>query len=484
MPRPDAGLLTIELAEASPVALHRQLADGLRARMADGRLGPGQRLPSTRALAADLGVARGTVVAAYDQLQAEGYLAARTGAGTFVADALPEAFFLRARPAAPPTDAAEAEPPVVSARARAVAQAAAPYDIPGPVRPLRPCLAPLDRFPTEAWARRTAATVRELPTEALGYGDPQGYGPLREALAGYLGAARGVRCTADQIVVTGGSQQALRLVAQVLLDAGDRAWVESPGYGGVRAALADVGAEAVAVPVDDEGLVVAEGVRRAPGARLAVVAPAHQFPLGVTLSHARRAALLDWAETRGGWIVEDDYDGEYRYDGPPLATLHALDPRRVLYVGTVSKVLAPALRIGYVVAPPGLVGPLVRAKAAADGHGPTLAQATLAGFIADGSFGRHLRRMRRAAASHRDVLVDALREGGLDVTPPVAGLHLHLPLPPTPPADLVVERAAAKGVTVVAAQGERGAGLALGFAAFRAGQIRWAVRQLLDVLGA
>jgi len=400
----------------------------------------------------------------------------------FVADALPEAFFLTANDR-PPTP--EKTPPQISQRSRAVEVTTAPYDVPGPIRPLRPCLAPLDLFPRERWARPSSTVVRELPVEAFGYGDPQGYGPLREAIAGYLGTARGVRCSAAQVIITGGSQQALRLAAQVLLDVGDAVWVENPGYCGVRSALAAVGASAVPIPVDQDGLVVAEGVRLSPEARMAVVAPAHQYPLGVTMGLARRVELLSWAHTRSGWIVEDDYDGEYRYAGDPLATLHSLDPKgRGLYIGTMSKVLAPALRIGYVVVPPGLVAPFVRAKEVADGHAPTLVQATLARFIEDGDFGRHLRRMRRAAAARRDVLVTALREGGLDVDAPPAGLQLYID--GGSDAAEIAERAATAGVTVVAPAREDSAttGLVLGFAAFRDGQIQWAARELLRVLGA
>ena len=479
-PLPEPGALAVVL-DGGGGPLYRQLAEGLRRAVRAGTLRPGQRLPSTRTLAADVGVARGTVVAAFEQLAAEGYLTTTRGAGTYVADAVPEDFFRSAGDAAPPSS-----PPVprLAERARRVSAAAAPYDVPGPVRPLRPCLGPVDLFPAALWGRLSTAVLREQPSEAFGYGDPQGHGPLREAIAAYLGAARGVRCAPDQVVVTGGSQQAIRLAAEVLLDTGEGAWVEAPGYGGVRTALAAIGAEAVPVPVDAEGLVVQAGLDREPNARMAVVAPAHQYPLGVTMSLARRAELLSWAHGHGGWVVEDDYDGEYRYQGAPLETLHALDGgQRVVYVGTMSKVLAPALRVGYLVAPPGLVGAFVRARAAADGHGPTLGQATLARFMDDGHFGRHLRRMRRTAAGRRDALVAALAEGGLRVPAPAAGLHLHLPL-----ADDVgaAERAARAGVTVVATgaapDGPRVHGLALGFAAFREGQIRWAARRLLDVL--
>ncbi|MEM9666289.1 MAG: PLP-dependent aminotransferase family protein [Bacteroidota bacterium] len=467
----------------SPSPLSRQIYQGLRDRMANGQLGPGARLPSTRALAVRLGVARGTVVAAYDQLQLEGYLVPTPGSGTSVASTLPEAAYPRQ---ASPSARSMAGPARwrLPARSQAMEAASAPYDLPGPVRPLRPCLPPIDLFPVERWARTVASVARSLPVQALGYGDPQGYGPLREALAGYLGAARGIRCTPDQIVVTTGSQQALRLAFGALLDPGDQAWVESPGYGGVRTALADAGGIAIPVPVDARGLVVAEGTRRALAARVAVVAPAHQYPCGVTMSLGRRVELLAWAHEQGGWIVEDDYDGAYRYDGAPLSTLHSLDPDgRVIYVGTMSKVLAPALRVGYAVVPPGLVGPFVRAKAAADGGSPGLVQAALAQFITEGDLGRHVRRMRRAAWARRDVLVEALREGGLAVEAPPAGLHLYLPCVET---EETVRRAEAAGVTVVApvrdAPGALApAGLAVGFAAFREGQIRWAARELARV---
>jgi GntR family transcriptional regulator/MocR family aminotransferase len=260
------------------------------------------------------------------------------------------------------------------------------------------------------------------------YSHPAGYLPLRHAIAAHLATARGVRCTAEQVIIVTGSQQALDLCARLLLDPGDRAWIEDPGYLGARAALVAAGAELVPVPVDDEGLDVAAGKASSPDARLAVVTPSHQFPLGVTMSLPRRLALIDWAHSTGSWVVEDDYDAEFRYVGRPLTALQGIDEWGcVIYVGTFSKVLFPGLRLGYLVAPPQLVDPFIAAHLATDMHAHVLEQAVLSDFIRDGQFERHLRRMRVLYAERQALLVAAARrdlEGLVDVNPSDSGLHL------------------------------------------------------------
>jgi len=309
----------------------------------------------------------------------------------------------------------------------------------------------------------------------LGYGEPAGHRPLRQAIAAYLGAARAVRCSWEQIVVVSGSQQALDLAARVLLDPGDEAWVEDPGYAGARAALAGSGARVVPVQVDEEGLDVAAGETAAPGARLACVTPSHQYPSGVTMSLERRLALLEWADRAGAWVVEDDYDSEYRYSGRPLEALQGLDPSGdVVYVGTFSKVLSPGLRLGYLLAPPDLTGAFVAAREFTDRHPPQVEQAVLADFMAEGHFGRHVRRMRSLYAERRAALLEsAERElaGLLDVVPAEAGMHLVGLLPEGEDDREASRRAAAAGVeapplSAFSQAPSRAGGLVLGYAAF------------------
>jgi GntR family transcriptional regulator/MocR family aminotransferase len=278
------------------------------------------------------------------------------------------------------------------------------------------------------WGQLTARHWGRVSRHLLDYGDPLGFMPLREAIATYLREARAVRCEAGQVMVVSGSQHGLDLATRLLLDPGERAWIEDPGYLGARGALVAAGARVVPVPVDGDGLVVARGMRVAPDARLAYVTPSHQYPLGVTMSLARRLALLQWARTRRAWIVEDDYDSEYRYTGRPLASLQGLDRHgRVIYVGTFSKVLFPALRLGYVVVPPALVDAFAAARGLVDRHPPSVTQAVLAEFIAEGSFARHVRRTRVRYAEQQAALVDAAARklgGVLEVSPAEAGMHL------------------------------------------------------------
>ncbi len=301
-------------------------------------------------------------------------------------------------------------------------------------------------------ARLASRRLRGASAATLGYGDPAGYRPLREAIAAYLNGARAARCTPEQVIVLGGTQQAIDLVARLLLDPGAAAWVEEPGYIGARGALLAACVRLVPVPVDGDGLDVATGIARAPEARLAYVTPSHQFPLGPTLGLARRLELLAWADRAGAWIVEDDYDSEYRFAGRPLAALQGLDTAgRVIYLGTFSKVLAPALRLGYLVVPPDLVEAFVAVRALTDRHTPTLDQAVLADFIVEGHFARHLRRVRDLAAERQAALVSAAHDylaGLVEVTPQLAGLHLVGRLPAGGSDRIAARRAAAAGIVV------------------------------------
>jgi GntR family transcriptional regulator/MocR family aminotransferase len=469
--------------------LHQQLYHALRAAILSGRLPAGMRLPSTRALASDLAVSRNTVLNAFEQLLAEGYVEGKIGSGTYVNPALPDDMLQvgRAAPASKATERSRG----LSRRGMLLAQTPVTNaGDPGRTRPFRPGLPAFDVFPFEIWARLAARRWRHPPAELLGYGSPAGYWPLREAIADYLSAARGMRCAAEQVLVVAGSQQGLDLAARVLLDAGDKVWFEDPGYIGARGALLSAGAELVPAPVDAEGLDVASAVARCASARMVYVTPSHQYPLGVTMSLPRRLALLEWAGRAGAWVLEDDYDSEYRYAGRPLPALTGLDTgQRTIYLGTLSKTLFPSLRLGYLVVPPGLVDAFVAAKALVDRHTPSIEQAVLADFIAEGHFARHVRRTRVLYAERQEALVAATREleGLLDVRPAEAGMHLVGWLPRGADDRAVAQRAAAHGVDAPALSAyallrqQRG-GLLLGYAAFDVGQIREGVRRLAAAL--
>jgi GntR family transcriptional regulator/MocR family aminotransferase len=468
---------TLGLDRGASMPLYRQLYEGLREAILAGRLRPGARLPSTRTLAGDLGASRNTVLAAFGQLLAEGYLEGRVGAGTTVAHTLPETL-LRARPEAAETGRPGPRPRL--SRRGALLLSTRPALARGAItaRPFRPGLPGLDAFPFDLWTRLVARRWRRVPRQLLDYGDPAGYAPLREAIAAYLGEARAVRCEAAQVIVVTGAQQAVDLAARVLLDPGDTAWMEDPGYPGARGALVAAGIHLAPVPVDAEGLDVRGGARRAPGARLVYVTPSHQYPLGVTMSLHRRLALLEWASTSGAWILEDDYDSEYRYAGRPLAALQGLDTAgRVIYAGTFSKVLFPALRLGYLVAPPELVDAFVASRALADRHSPSVTQAALADFIDGGHFARHIRRTRALYAERQAALVRSARRtlgGLLEVLPAEAGMHLMGWLPEGVDDRVASHAALGREIDVPplsvfrarpGKRGERG-GLMLGYAAY------------------
>jgi GntR family transcriptional regulator/MocR family aminotransferase len=418
----------VPIDRASTLPLRDQLYRQLRQAILDSRLAAGARLPSTRAVAQQTGLARQTVVEAFDQLIAEGYVVPRPASGTTVADTIPDQLLnarSRAR-RAPPTNAAPGRLSRRGFRLASVQIGAVPDYAGAP--PFQTGTPALDDFPFELWARISSRLLLSRPVELLAYGDPGGYRPLREALAAYLGSTRAVRCTPEQILVTAGAQQAMDLVARLLADPDDAAWIEEPGYVGARAALAAAGLRLVPLPVDGEGLDVESGRARWPNARLAYVTPSRQYPLGVTMSLQRRRALLAWAQQEQAWILEDDYDSEYRYAGRPLASLQGLDEAdRVLYLGTLSKVLFPALRLGYVVVPPPLIESFTRGRALYGRHAPGIDQAVLAEFIADGHLARHIRRMRRLYGKRQAILVDLCHRhlaGLLEVAEAEAGMQL------------------------------------------------------------
>ncbi|WP_263147195.1 PLP-dependent aminotransferase family protein [Pseudomonas sp. RIT-PI-AD] len=397
--------------------LARQLYRALRERILDGRLPGGVRLPASRDLAQRLGVSRNTVMRAFEQLHAEGYVDGRTGDGTYVGG-------FASAPKAPRPSAARWPSGAGLARAR---EHARPPLRSGPPRAFRVGVPAFDLFPFDTWSRLQARFWRKPPPEALGYGDPAGDAQLRELIAAYLRTARGLHCDPAQVVITCGAQQAIGLCAQLLLDPGDRVAVENPGYRAAAHAFTLAGARLCGVALDADGLDTAE-LARLPDCRLVYLTPSHQYPTGVTLSLARRLELLEWAERSDGWILEDDYDGEYRYDGTPLAPLAALDRQgRVLYVGTFCKIAFPALRLGYLVLPAHLAEVFARRRSADMRHSEVGTQAVMAAFIAEGHFQRHVRRMRQAARARRDALLRGWPQdiAGCAALPPVAaGLHL------------------------------------------------------------
>ncbi|OWK36176.1 Transcriptional regulator, GntR family domain / Aspartate aminotransferase [Fimbriiglobus ruber] len=420
---------TLVLDPDTATPIYRQLQDQLRRAILDGLLRPGERVPSTRRLAGTLGIGRITVAAAYEQLAAEGYLAAAVGSGTRVSQILPERLLNapRPRPAAVPVADRRSG---LSARGKTIATYARWPNLDGgrPPRPFRPHLPALDAFPRDVWERLTTRRQRRLPRDLMHRDDPLGYRPLREAIAGYLGASRGVRCTPDEVVVTAGAQQGIDLIARLLLDPGDAVWLEEPGYLPAKPVFEMAGVEVVPVPVDADGLDVAAGQRLRPKARLAYVTPSCQWPLGVTMTLSRRLELLAWADRVGGWVLEDDYAGEFRYAGRPLPALQGLDRNgRVVYMGTFSKVLFPALRLGYLVVPADLTPAFLAARWLTDRHSPPLIQAVLADFIDGGHFSRHLRRMRTLYAERQAVVVAAAKAelaGAIDLSPADVGMHL------------------------------------------------------------
>jgi GntR family transcriptional regulator/MocR family aminotransferase len=483
--------------------LSRQLYQALRLRVLDGRLASGTRLPASRDLAAALGVSRNSVVRAYDQLFAEGFIEGRVGDGTYVAQlpqtALPAKTPGKKTPAALSTNWLDL-PVVPSAKATRSAalgrveknHLALPPS--GPPRAFRVGVPAFDLFPFEVWAKLNAAFWRKPDLQQLCYGDPAGDERLRGLIAAYLRSSRGMQCTAEQIVITSGAQQGISLCAQLLVEPGDGVAIENPGYRAAGHAFAVAGAHLHGVAVDSEGIDCAE-LAGLSDCRLAYVTPSHQYPTGVVMSLARRLELLAWAERNQGWIVEDDYDGEYRYSGAPLAPLAALDRQgRVLYVGTFGKVAFPALRLGYLVLPPGLVQAFSQRRAVDVRHSEVSTQAVMAEFMAAGHFQRHIRRMRRAALSRRNTLLagwprDIPGVGSLPSV--VAGLHLTVAVDSQARERELVEQAYSVDIEINALSSywlpdsspppDLRAGLVLGFAAVPEAAISAALGRLEKV---
>jgi len=468
--------------------LHQQIYDSFRRRIIERQLRAGELVPSSRQLARELRVSRLPVLNAYGQLLAEGYFESRVGAGTFIATSLP----------APHESlgAAAARSDHTSVRISSRAAAMPPYQRPvwaGSLGPFQIGQPDLHSFPMDIWSKLIARYSRRVQVKGLQYGDPMGLPELRETIAVYLRTARGVRCEAGQIMIVSGSQQALDLTTRVIVDPGAAVWVEEPGYWLVHHVLRAAGCRSVPVPVDGEGLNVGAGIRLNRKARAAFVAPSHQYPLGVTMSATRRLQLLEWARRAGAWIVEDDYDSEYRYNSKPIASLQGMDQHDgVIYIGSFSKVMFPALRLGYVVIPSALVERFTAMRQSMDLCPSHIPQAVMLEFIREGHFARHIRRMRRIYAERREVLATELAWAfgeGAEMIGEEAGLHLTLLLPKLRNDQQIAARAAKESLwlspisaSYVGKSPRRG--FVLGFGNTRANQIAAAVRQLRGLCAA
>lgn len=465
------------LDRTSAESLQRQLALALREAILAGQLSAGSRLPSTRTLAAQLGLGRNTILAAFEHLQAEGFIETRRGSGTIVA---------AMTPVSPPAPRPQRP---LSARMTLLMGIEAPRGR-GWGETLAPGTPDLAHFPFTEWSRLLARRWRRPGRELLVPENAAGYPPLRAAIAEWLGHSRAIRCTPEQVMIVSGSQQALDLAARVLLDPGDVAMVEDPGYSGLKGVLRAAGAEVAAVPVDEQGFDVTLGESLWPQARLAWVTPSHQFPTGVTMPLPRRLALVDWARRRQGWIVEDDYDGEFRHAGPPLAALQGLDrDHRTIHIGTFSKSMFPGLRLGWLVLPEDLVAPFMAARRLADMAPPSLTQAAMADFMTEGLFAQHLKRMRILYANRRLAFTEScgrhLRDFGTMI-PGEAGLHSVLWLHPGCDDRAAAAKAQAAGLAVPALSEFRLApgrpGLVLGWGSLPEGRMDSVVAKLAAAL--
>jgi GntR family transcriptional regulator / MocR family aminotransferase len=428
----------------SSTPIYRQLYDSFRDLIVQGSLGSGQQIPSTRTLAKELGISRFPVLNAYAQLLDEGYFEGHIGSGTVVSSSLPDQPALSGPVSLRSTGILSGPRRSSQISAQLPKVETVPW-LQGRAPFVGSQLA-LDQFPFNVWSRLLAFRCRKILENSLHYGHPMGLRDLREAIATYLRTARAVRCQAEQIMIVSGSQQALDIASRVLLDRKDRVWLEEPGYTLARHIFMMAGTRLVPVPVDQEGLDVAAGKKLCARAKAVYVCPSHQYPLGVVMSASRRLQLLHWAQSTGSWIIEDDYDSEYRYAGAPIASLQGLDRySRVIYIGTFSKVLFPSVRIGYVVVPPDLVEQFVAVRQAMDIFPSNLYQQVLSDFINQGHFERHIRRMRAIYHERRNALVASIRKDLADILRVLggdAGLHLTVTLK-KPASDVAISARAA-----------------------------------------
>jgi len=456
----------------------------LRLAILEGRLRPGTRLPASRDFANQHGVSRGTVVSVFERLQVEGYVASRVGSGTRVNRLEP----------GPSIQVKKLETPAYVRRASAEYKRPKPWMGLAATEGSRPFSASgpaIAEFPTELWAKLSARRARTLQSWLGNHDDGRGYRPLREAIAGYLGSSRGVRCSPDQVIVVSGVQQALDMLARFLLKPGEPVWMEDPGYFGASIAFGNMGAHAIPVPLDEQGLSVSAGLSMAPHAKGAYVTPAHQFPIGMTMPLERRMALLKWASNTGAFVIEDDYDSEYRFQGKPVPALQSLDrSSNVILVGSFNKVLFLSLRIGYVVLPASLVDLFSAFRYRTDFHNLSMDQLVLCDFIVDGHLGRHLRRMRDLYASRLAALIDGGRrhlKGLLEISNVRAGLCTAAFLKNGMTSGHAERAAAAHGIEALALdrytlKAADPNGVLLGFAGFDEAAIGAGIRRLAAAL--
>ena len=485
----------IILDENSKVPLYRQIYAKIRRSILSGEFHAGRQLPASRDLAMQLSISRMTVLNAYDQLIAEGYIETKTGAGTFVAAHLPEEFLT-----APKVRRQENEREILprklnlSSFAKRVSKESSlilRYNQITPPVPFQHGLAAVEEFPFEVWTKLSNKSYRTLKRQNFGYGEPAGLYLLREAIAAHLKSVRAVNCSPEQVIITTGAQQAFDFIGRVFLETGAEVLIENPCYFGVKQSFQTFGAKFVPVEVDAEGFNIQKVSPKNERARLAYVTPSHQFPLGVMMTLTRRMQLLEWAKKHEAWIIEDDYDSEFRYTGRPLPSLQGLDQNgRVLYVGTFSKTVFPALRLGCLVVPEDLIEIFTSLRAVSGSQSPLTDQATLAEFISEGHFTRHIRRMRRLYEERQNTLVSEIKKhlsGKLEVKSLVSGMHVIGWLPEGADDTKIVERAAEAGIRTAAVSNHslterKRPGLILGYTAINEKQIKSGVGKLAEVL--
>ncbi len=484
--KPGATMLELDINFSGHESLHRQLYVVVKQAILGGRLRPGARLPSTRLLARDLRVSRTTVLSAFDQLTAEGYLEGKMGSGTRVSAYVPGDLAMQAQGTRVRSSHAKA---IVSQRSRLPPAADLSF-LRTAARPLRPGQPDVSLFPLDLWSRLAAKHWRRANRDPE-HSDSLGYRPLRQAICDYVLRLRSIRCDPDQVLVVCGAQQALYLCAHTLLDPGESVWMEEPGYPRARAAFLSARLTVIPVPVDAEGLVVSAGRNLEPSPKLVFVTPSFQCPLGSMMSLARRFQLLELARTKNAWILEDDYLCEYRYGGNPVASLRSIDQDdRVIYVGNFSKSVVPSLRIGYLILPPALVENFQRARFAMSRQPPGVEQAILAEFIREGHLERFVRATQRTYHERQEALVDAIdaqAEGMLETSPGGTGLYLVAWLNPGVSDQSVARAAALRGMDAIplstfCTRPLRRGGLVLGYSSYEVSRIRLAVRQLAAVL--
>jgi GntR family transcriptional regulator/MocR family aminotransferase len=480
-------MIRLERAAAEP--LHQQLYRQIRDELASGNFSDRSwRLPSSRSLAARLGVSRETVDLALSKLHAEGYLRSQVGSGTFVAKPLPETYLSAEKPR---TVAQIERPPRLAGRVSRIVDPRSGKELDigrggGDVVSLRPGLPAVDEFPIEVWERLRAQVLAKKGANLLRYASSHGDVDLRKAVAAYLCDSRGARCHADQIIIVAAMQQAMMISALALLDPGDSAWIEDPGFNEARSVFSFVGANVVPRPIDDEGIVIAQRSGSAPP-KIIFVTPSHQFPLGVTMSLQRRRALIDFARRRDVFIFEDDYNSEFRFNGPPLPCLQGLDNvGRVIYAGTMSKILFPSLRLGYLCVPEPLVDSMIKIRAVMDQHSSAIDQATLARFLSEGFFLSHVKRMRQLYSERRDYFIEQFNKflgEHFTLKVPEAGLHFVARLRRKKDFSLFVQARAETGITPIklsyyCMEAESNSAFLFGFAAWSRAQIREALAKL------